>query len=359
MKVAGNKLTSKRIEAKDSIEEVFSDFYHRRMTDGLPIIPPTEENVIKMMEYTDYDPGDVIAVLPPKNANATVEKIAINAVMAGCVPAYFPVVLTAVQAIAQKEFNLYGLLTTTCPAYPMLFVNGPIINELDFNVGHNAFGQGSRTNATIGRALTLINMNISGALPGLSDKSCQGQPGKYTYCFGENEARNPWEPYHVEQGFPKDTSTVTVVGAHAPGNVDDHESTNAEGFLTKFSNALSVYNYNIENREKVFVYICPEHAEQMAKEGWSKDDVKRFISENTRAPFTRIKKNRIYTYGWPKWNSPINDNALIRLLPNIEDIRVIVVGGAGKHSSIGHLYGGSKPVTMPITKKDGTPIKSI
>lgn len=350
------KLTSKRIDVEDSIEDVFTTFYQRRWTDGLPIIPPTEENVIKMMEYVDYEPGDVIAVLPPKNAEATVEKIAINAVMAGCLPSFFPVVLTAVKAVSQKDFNLYGNLTTTCPAYPMILVNGPIINQLDFNVGHNAMGQGNRTNATIGRALTLVNMNIGGALPGTSDKACQGQPGKYSFCFGENEARNPWEPFHTEKGYPADTSTVTVVAAHSPTNVDDHESTTSEGVLNSITDIVASYVYSIGIGEQVFVLMTPEHAELLHEEGWSKNDAKRFISENARAPYSRIKKTRFFQYNWPKWNSSINDDGMVRLLPDWEKINVIVVGGAGKHSSVIHLYGNSIPVTMPIIQKDGTKI---
>src|SRR5215475_11269875 len=184
-----------------------------------------------MLRYTDRQPRDVIAVLPPRQGEATVERMAINAVMAGCRPEFFPVVVTAIEALADPAFNLDSVQATTHPVAPLMIVNGPIARELGINSGYNAFGQGFAPNLTIGRAVRLILMNVGGGLPGTGDRSTQGSPAKIAYCVAENEAENPWEPLHVEAGLPADVSTVSAFGCEAPHNIQDHFSATGLGVL--------------------------------------------------------------------------------------------------------------------------------
>ncbi|HEY4300777.1 MAG TPA: UGSC family (seleno)protein, partial [Candidatus Didemnitutus sp.] len=204
-------LDSRELEVSDDIEELFAALYAKGMTDGLPVIPPTEERVARMMRGIELAPEREIAVLPPRGGRATVEKIAINAVMAGCLPEYLPVLVAAVRAMAQPQFNLIGIQTTTNPVAPLALINGPIRGRIGVHCGAGALGPGWRANATIGRALRLILINIGGAMPGEIDKSILGMPGKYSLCLGELEESSPWEPFHVEQGHSAGTSTVTLL----------------------------------------------------------------------------------------------------------------------------------------------------
>jgi hypothetical protein len=185
-----------------------------------------------MLAWTDRDREVEIGTIPPRQGIVTVEKLAVNAVMAGCRPEYFPVVLAATEAMLDERFNLYAVQCTTHPCAPLLILNGPIARELDVNSRYNAFGPGCRANATIGRAVRLILQNVGGGTPGVLDRATQGQPAKYSYCIAEDELENPWSPLHVERGFDPATSTVTVCGAENPHNLNDHVSTASRGILT-------------------------------------------------------------------------------------------------------------------------------
>ena len=200
-------------EAPDDIEAVNRLYHERRWTDGLPVIPPTVERVARMVESARRPPAEIVASIAPGFGAASIERIAINAVMAGCEPAHLPAVIAAVEAVAAPEFNLQGIQATTNPVAVWIIVNGPAARRLGVNGSFNCLGQGTRANAAIGRALRLVLQNIGGALPGEMDRATHGQPGKYSFCCAENEAANPWEPLHVERGFGRDVSTVTVVGA--------------------------------------------------------------------------------------------------------------------------------------------------
>ncbi len=189
------ELDTLKIEATDDFEEVNALLYRLGLTDGLPVVPPTAGRVAAMLG--GRDPEQVVAVLPPLHRQASLHKLAISAVMAGCRPAYFAIVVAATEAVAEPEFNLLGIQTTTGTATPLLLVNGPVVQQCELNAGANALGPGVRSNATIGRALRLVLQNIGGAIPGHTDKATMGQPGKYTFCCAENEAANPWQPLHV------------------------------------------------------------------------------------------------------------------------------------------------------------------
>src|SRR6185295_19343688 len=204
-------LVSAKLRVENDFGAVFSDMYGRGYTDGLPVIPPTEPAVRAMLEAANLEPNALLGVVPPEGGPATAEKVAINAVMAGCLPEYFPVVVAAIRAITEPKFNLLGVQTTTNPVGPVLIVNGPIRNEIGVNSGRGCLGPGWRANATIGRAIRLCMLNIGGCPPGDVDKAIHGMPGKLAFCFGEAEEESPWQPLHVDNGYTRQQSTVTAV----------------------------------------------------------------------------------------------------------------------------------------------------
>src|SRR5947208_4011643 len=204
----------------DAIESL----YARGVTDGLPVVPPTRRLVELAVAASGREAGELVALVPPNYGRATVEKIAINSVMAGCRPEYLPVVIAAVEAVCDEAFDLHGVSATTNAPWPLVIVGGPIRTALDINCGAGVFGSGWRANATIGRALRLVCVNVGGATPGVVSMSTLAHPGRYTYCIGEREEASPWEPLAVEQGLPPGPSTVCVLAADAPLGVYDQRS---------------------------------------------------------------------------------------------------------------------------------------
>ncbi|MBI2910059.1 MAG: hypothetical protein HYX92_20655 [Chloroflexi bacterium] len=319
-------------------------FVAKGWSDGLPIIPPTVEEVEKVLSGTSRDPKEVVAEVQPGGGLATVEKIAVNAVMAGCRPEYLPVIITAIEAMCEEKFNLRGVLLATYPAAPLAILNGPIREKLHINCGGNAFGPGRRSNAAIGGAIRLILLNIGGAAPGLRDRATHGHPGKYTYCIGENEEESPWEPLHVERGFPAHVSTVTVTGSEAPHNINDHASLSAVGILTTIVGTMSIVGCNNRHMEgEPMLVISPEHAATLARDGFSKSDVKEYVYEKSRRPLSRFSEdNRNYRFaGFP-------DDALIPLAARKEDVMIVVAGGPGRHSLFIPTYSHTLSVTRAI-----------
>ena len=263
----------------DETEDLIEACYENGWTDGLPVVPPTPERVEGMLSGTDRDPAELIAAVPPKWGRATVEKVAINAVMAGCKPAYLPLILTAVEAMTNEQFNLHGVQVTTSHVGPMLIVNGPIRKQLEINDGFNLFGQGWRANATIGRALRLVCTNIGGALPGELDRAAFGHAGKYTCCIAEKEEVSPWDALHVDRGFQADDSTVTVFAAAGPQTVNDHGSNTAEGILNTISQNIAALG---NSSGETLLVIGVEHAKTISEDGFSKVDVRRYIADTTQ-----------------------------------------------------------------------------
>ncbi|MDE0685140.1 MAG: hypothetical protein OXI63_19620 [Candidatus Poribacteria bacterium] len=263
----------------DETEDLIETCYESGWTDGLPVVPPTPERVERMLSGTDRDPDELIAAVPPKWGRATVEKVAINAVMAGCKPAYLPLILTAVEAMISEQFNLHGVQVTTSHVGPMLVVNGPIRKQLEVNDGFNLFGQGWRANATIGRALRLICTNIGGALPGELDRAAFGHAGKYTCCIAEKEEASPWSAMHVDRGFRADDSTVTVFAAAGPQTVNDHGSNTAEGILNTISENIAAPG---NSSGETLLVIGVEHAKTISEDGFSKADIRRYIADTTQ-----------------------------------------------------------------------------
>ena len=262
----------------DEAEDLVEFCYENGWTDGLPVVPPTPERVARMLSGTDRDPEELIAAVPPKWGRATVEKVAINAVMAGCKPAYLPLILTAVEAMTSEQFNLHGVQVTTSHVSPMLIVNGPIRKQLEINDGFNLFGQGWRANATIGRAVRFICTNIGGGLPGELDRSAFGHAGKYTCCIAEKEEESPWETLHVERGFQADDSTVTIFAGAAPQPVNDHGNNTAEGILRTVADNISAPG---NTGGETLLVIGVEHAKTISEDGFSRADIRQYIADAT------------------------------------------------------------------------------
>src|SRR5262245_36000419 len=305
-------------------EEVDAHYQARGWTDGLPIVPPTEPAVAEFLGHTDRDPREVLGVLPPRQGEATVEKLAVNAVMAGCRAEYFPVVLAAIEALADPLFNLDSVQATTHPVAPMLVVNGPIARRIGIQSGYNAFGQGFRANVTIGRAVRLALTNVGGGLPGSGDRATQGHPAKIAYCVAENEAESPWEPLHVEAGLPADTSTVTVFGCEGPHNIQDHFSNTALGVLRTVAGAMGqAGSNNLLGRGWPLLSLGPEHAATIAREGYSKRQVKEFLFEHARFPLKRLglEYQRQQVERWGVVDAP---DTMVPIVSRPEDISVIV-----------------------------------
>lgn len=267
-------LSSRRIEPGGAEDEM--EVCHARgWTDGLPVVPPTEVRVVRMLEGTSRDPGEVLAEIPPNNAACTVEKAAVNAVMAGCRPEYLPVVLAAVEAACTDEFCLHGLVATTYFSGPVIMVNGPVRHATGMNSGINVFGQGCRANATIGRALQLIIRNVGGGIPGGVDRAVFGTPGKFTFCFAENEEDSPWEPLSVERGFSREASFVTLFAGGEIQGVTDQLSRDPGSLSKTYAACLrSVAHPKIAMAADAVLAVSPQHGRVFRDAGWTKADLK-------------------------------------------------------------------------------------
>ncbi|MEY4948591.1 MAG: hypothetical protein RL698_802 [Pseudomonadota bacterium] len=349
------RLEARAIEIGDD-EDPDEALFARGVTDGLPVVHPTEERVLRMLGGTRRDPREVVALVPPNLAPATVEKVAINAVMAGCRPDYLPVVLAAVEAACSDAFNMHGVLATTYFAAPLLVVNGPIRARIGLNSGINVFGQGHRANATIGRALNLVVRNVGGGRPGEVDRATLGQPGKFTYCIAENEEASPWEPLHVERGFAREDSTVTLFAAEAPRAIVDQASRTASGLATSLGLAMqSVAHPRWGGYGDVFLVLPPEHVDTIARDGWTKDDLRRRIQEVTARPLSELLADDDCREGLPAKLAGGRDPSEVRVskFRDPAKIHVVVAGGpAGKFAAVigGWVQGpmGSEIVTRRI-----------
>ncbi len=267
-------LRSRRIDLGEHEDDVEAAF-ERGWSDGLPVVPPTPERVARMLTGTSRAPEDVVAVVPPDLVECTVEKVAINAVMAGCKPEYLPVVLTAVEAACTDEFNVHGLLATTYFSSPVVIVNGPIARAIGMNSGINALGQGNRANATIGRALQLVVRNVGGGRPGEVDRATLGNPGKYTFCFAEDEAGSPWEALHVERGLPADASAVTLFAGDGVRGLVDQLSRTPESLARSLAACLTAVPHpKLALGFDAVLVVSPEHGRVFREAGWSKTRVR-------------------------------------------------------------------------------------
>jgi len=321
------------------------DMLERGWSDGLPVVPPTPERVEAMLG--GRDPARSLGLVPPAHGDATLERVASCAVLAGCRPSYFPVVVAAVEAALEPRFNAHGIAVTTQPAGPILVVNGPVRDQLGVNSGMGALGPGARANAAIGRALRLVLTLTGGARPGALDRATLGHPGKLSCCFAENEEASPWPSLHVERGFEAAASTVTLFAGDAPLSISDHRSRTPEELAATLAWAAagqwSPFWWPMDDTS-LFV-VCPEHAALFADAGWSKERVRATMFEAVVRPASELRRGE---------TTPLvhaaDDATAVRKWTSPEKIVLVVAGGeAGRFSAVFGPCDGMK--TEPVTKE--------
>src|SRR5213594_2584030 len=282
-------LTSKRHVVEGSLDDAIEFCFQQGWTDGLPVVPPTAPKVARMLEAARLDPKQQIAFVEHRAVSITAEKVAINAVMAGCKPEYMPVVVAAVEAIADPSWSYHGPGTSTGGAGVLMIVNGPVARELEVNCGDNLFGPGWRANLTIGRALRLVMRNVCGSRPGTLDRGTLGHPGKLSYVIAENEAESPWTPLHVERGFRPEQSTVTVVASDAPNQFYNQLSNTAEGVLTTLADNMRISG-QVMGQSTYVVVLAGEHMRTIAADGWDKKRIRQFLFDHTQNSHAHLKR---------------------------------------------------------------------
>jgi thiol-disulfide isomerase/thioredoxin len=335
------------------------EYCYRVFGDALPVVPPTVERVATMLAGCEAgrDPQEIIARIPPCFGEATIEKIAANAVMAGCQPAMMRVLIPLTRAVCDERFNAHGVQATTHFAAPLIIVNGPVRHELAFRSRQNVFSNVARANSTLGRALQLILLNLGGARPTGIDMSALGNPGKFSYCIAENEEENPWEPLHVDQGLTRDQSAVSLYAAEAPHGVSEHNARTAKGVLKAITYALAtVWSYRSCMGPEAVVVLCPEHVRTIHRDGFTKNNIREFLFENTGIPL------RCYRDGEPGEGVAqrsmykeiaIDNEPCYQKFRSPESIKIVVAGGtAGKFSAVLGSWStgprGSQMVTYPV-----------
>jgi hypothetical protein len=346
----GGTLLSRKIEYADT-DDPAELCYARGWTDGLPVTPPTDERIMAMLKGTTRRPGEVIGKIPPFLADCTVEKVAINAVMAGCRPDYMPVLLAALEAALEPVFTLHGVLATTYFSSPIIIVNGPIAKKIGMNSGINALGQGNRANATIGRALNLIVQNVGGGRPGEADRSTLGAPSKYTLCFAEDESDPQWEPLSVARGLPRGASAVTLFQGHGPEGFVDQKSRTPEALTKSFAGALVKMGHpKLVQSARVILVLSPEHYAIYREGGWDRRRIERALYEATIRPGKELVANADGV------GEGVPASRAGEMIPKFHEDGILVVragGPAGLFSAFlpGWLAGRNRLELQPVTKE--------
>lgn len=336
-----------------TVDRLMESAYERGWAaDGLPVVLPTRSRVGSMLAQHTADPQQVIAVIPPRGGIASMEGIAANCVMAGCLDEYFPVVVSALRALAAPPFGLAQVQATTHLSAPLAIVNGPIRNRLGMNSGAGLFGPGNRANATIGRAIRLVLMNIGGGIPVRGDRSTFGHPGKYTYCVAEAEEESPWEPLSATRAFPAGSDVITMIACEAPQSISDHPSDTGKGILRTIAGSLADKGHNNAYlMGQMVVVVGVEHARSLAKEGWTRRDVQIFLHEHARMPISYLREGGLW--GIQTWPCSVNQDdpdAMAPVVEHPEDFLIFVAGGeAGRFSLMMPGWGSnSVSVSAPI-----------
>jgi hypothetical protein len=332
--VARGTLVSELSAVPDDPEALLAFVEAQGWGDGLPVIAPTEARVQAMLEATPLPPAHVVGVVEPRRGEATVEKIAVNAVLAGCRPDYLPAVLAGVEAVTAPEFNLYAVNTTTCCATPALMLNGPARQRLGIECGYSCLGQNGRANATIGRALRLVMRNVGGSIPGAVSKSTFGQPGRVSLCFGEWEERSPWPPFHVRRGFAAEESVVTATCATGTQDIADIWADTGEELVWLLAHSIDwIGNNKVLVKQEdgdMLLLLCPDFAHKIARDGIDVPALQRMLCEWTRAPIERW--HRAY---WPKLESRgYVESGTVPLAARPEQFLIAVAGGEGGHHAV-------------------------
>ena len=329
-------MTRDAVDAADPAA-LIEAYYARGWTDGLPVVPPTEKSI-----------AEVVGEIRERNVVVTADKLAINAVMAGCRPEYLPVVLAAVRGLCHRDFAYHGPASSTGGSAIVLIVNGPIAARLGVNAGNNAFGQGARANATIGRAVRLVMMNVMNTRPGLLDRATLGTPGKYSFCFAESETAHPWAPLHVERGLRPGDSAVTVYASNSLCQVYNQLAATPEPLLRCFADALcNLGTPNLRGYNQSLIVLAGEHAEVLRAAGWSKDDARRFLVEHARRSVADLKR----AGRRPGEVEPGDETTWKRAFERPEDLLMVRAGGvAGSWSACLPGWGNkwTRAVTVPV-----------
>jgi hypothetical protein len=350
-------LRARKIEIAPADDE-FEFMFDQGFSDGLPLVPPSPERVMRMLSGTARDPQEILGTMPPNMGDVSIEKLAINAVMAGCKPEYMPVIIAATEAILTEEYNIHGVMATTMGASPVLVINGPIRERIGMNMKLGALGQGNRANSTIGRAVRLAIRNLGGARPGGTERSTLGNPMKFTMCFAEHEERNPWEPLHVERGFQSGDSVVTVFTmTSGPTLIVDQDSRQASQLAGSFGLGLeSAFHPKAHFASEVLLVICPEHVDTLMRDNYSKADIRARIQEVTARPLSELVENEVSAVGLKKkMFDAMDEEARGRLLPKFkspDDIHLVVAGSdAGKFSGAFHGWVTGEIGSISVSKK--------
>ena len=333
----------------DTPEAMFDMLAERRLGDGLPVVPPTRERVEAMLAFSAGDPDEVLFTLQPRAGIITRRVVAVNAVMAGCSPEVFPVVLTALRCLAQPDVNIRGVNATTHLVAPMILVHGEIVNSAGFNAGVGAFGPGNRANATVGRAVRLVLLHVAGAWPGFGDAATFGQPAKYTFCAAENIEASPWESFPVSRGVNA-PSAVTVHCGEGPHNVHDMEAVSDPArILDKIASAMTSLGQNNAtiSQGEYFIILGPEHAASMAEHAMTRRDVQSYLFDTARLPAALFRKH-FQELAWARWMHTVADDHWLPMTADPDNIKVVVSGGPGKHSLVVPSWGMTRSVTLPV-----------
>jgi hypothetical protein len=343
--------TDRDVGDPDEAASLIELYYQKGWTDGLPVVPPSRTSVDAMLQSARLEPTEVVGEIPLRNIRITADKVAINAVMAGCLSAYMPVVVSAVKGLCQRDFGYHGFATSTGGASVVVIVNGPVAEALGINGRENAFGPGFRANLTIGRTLRLLMMNAVNTRPGKLDASTLGSPGKIAFCFAENEAVSPWEPLHVERGFAADSSTTTLFACESIIQIYNQLSSQPEPLLMGMADAMAnMGSMNIVGQQQMVVVFAGEHTEVLGRSGWSKKAVKEFLFAHAKRSVADLKRvGRL-----PGQPASGDDTTFRHPVLSPEDIIVVCAGGhAGSFSAVLTGWGGSggrstRTVTTPI-----------
>jgi hypothetical protein len=333
----------------DSPEAMYALLEERGLGDGLPVVAPTQARVDAMLEYATGDPDEVLFTLQPRSGALTRRVAAINAVMAGCPPVTFPVVLTALRALSQPEVNLRGVNATTHLVAPLILVHGDVVEEAGFTGGVGCFGPGNRANATVGRAVRLTMLHVAGAKPGFGDAATHGQPAKYTFCAAENLAESPWGSYARSRGVSA-RSAVTVHCGEGPHNVHDAEAAGEpQLILDKIASAMTSLGMNNApiSQGEFFIILGPEHAASCAQRAMSRDDVSSYLFDRARMPASTFR-HHFEELAWTQWMKTVPDDHMLPMTGEPGNIKVVVAGGPGKHSLVIPSWGMTRSVTLPV-----------
>lgn len=306
--------------------------YQEGWTDGLPVAPPTPARVEAMLAYVQRGAQEELGTLPPGNGVATMEKLAINAVMAGCKPEYFPVVIAAIEAMQDPAFNMEGVLTTAYTVEPLVIVSGPIVRRLGFNCGDALWGSNARANTALGRAVRLILHNVAWSIPGRTKRTPLSHPGRYCFCIAEDMDNSPWSSFHVDGDLPQQDDAVTVFGADSPHNL--YFPGSLDQVLCAIADAMAIFGHKgLHSQAQHLLVLCPPTAKRFASAGWTKRDLQMHLFEHARRSVQECL--RAFPAGsegsmrWPRWISRADPDARVPVAKTPDDIRILVGGGAG------------------------------